>query len=433
VRITSTPSLSPRVAPSIEPPAQSTTSTERAYGPPLDGQQRLQSWSGWGGSKAHHAPALTGGARKRREVIALALAGVTVFNAFAPIWGPALGNAADPATRLLDAGLRSELLQLAKSSSPLDVLSAQLSATPERAPAILDHADRALLAVDDALQLPAGTAKELAVQRALVDAGVEPVAAQAAARLVSHAEGAASGVRHLREAAAAGRLDIDAVGHDVSAILDKILSDPHVTLCFVAGFALVPAPAQHGTNAVVKVGKALVDAKLRHDHAIAALKATRSGNAAVDVVARLAGEAVDAVSFAAMFLGPGPLLNAARGTDLLLVASELVAAKTAMKATTKSLTAYSALPEDIAALALGAVAAAELRNAAGALGVEGQVAVEQAASLAGGVRDAVAARDGHRAFEAVQAAWQDMTPHEREALQTLLRQGAERVVLNAGS
>lgn len=446
--------------------ARAPTRAETAAGPEVEGLKTLQEL----GSRAlkgaqdvfqHLPPSVietlgkpfvgpTGHARtkehQRRCAIAYALVGLSVVNTFAPIWGPAIaGQAKQPLTD----GLHQVLERIDNATdaetgagSPAAVRMALLKDQAlKRAPEIKGEVrslkakaiatDAQLQALDDALALPSGASKAVVVEGLLSNLGFDPASAKTLAHLADHSERASDGFRQLVHDVKAGELDLVQKSEDVAGVLDKIVTDKTLTLAFLAGYAMVPAPLQDGAAGAISVAQVLGKAKARHDNAVSHLKNFDSKNAAVDAIVHRVGDAVDATTFALLFVGPLPLTKVARGSDLMLIASEMVAAKTAVKSTEKSLSAFSNLPENVASFALGVTAAHHVRAEAKAMGLEAQDVQTQVGDLVAGLQSAAEHRDPQEALTAVHQAWDSMTPHERQVLQHVLQAGAEKMATGA--
>lgn len=442
------------------------TRAETAAGPEVEGLKTLHAL----GSKAlkgaqdvfqHLPPSViealgkpfvgpTGSARtkehQRRCAIAYALVGLSVANTFAPLWGPAIaGQAKQPLTDGLHQVLeRVENATDAQTGagSPAAIRMALLKDQAiKRAPEIAGDVktlkakaiatDSQLQALDDALALPSGASKAVVVEGLLSNLGFDPASAKTLAHLADHSEHASDAFRQLVHDVNAGKLDLAQKSEDVAGVLDKIVTDKVITLAFLAGYAMVPAPIQDGAQGLFSVAQVLGKAKARHDSAVSHLKTFDSKNAAVDAIVHRVGDAVDAATFALLFVGPMPLTKVARGSDLLLIASEMVAAKTAVKSTEKSLSAFSSLPENVVAFALGAAAAHHLRAEATEMGLEANAVQTQVGDLVTGLESAAQHRDASEALDAIHRAWDSMTPHERQVLQHVLQAGAEKMATGA--
>ncbi len=365
-----------------------------------------------------------------RRVTSGALLGVIGANTIAPVVGPLLTGGPGP----LESAARGAIEQVkpAGAKSPLAVrLDAARVDRETRAifadvDARLRQVDQKLARADHALGAPDGTTRAAVIERILVSGGLEPAQAQQLAHDSLRSESLALVLGQTK--AVLGQLDVGAADLVVglARVADQVATDRNVELAFVLGsLAVLPRVSAEMLPPAVAAGQFLVDGYQRHQHAMDRLKSPGTGHAAVDAAGRIVGEAVDLVAHGLAFFGPMPFLKLARGTDVMLILADCLAAKTAVAGTTKTLSTYTNLPTEFAAFMLGALSTASIREGSVAALAEGNATAAHLTRTATDLHAALQAGDRTALVNALERSAATMTDTEKAAVAHGIRAGVE--------
>jgi hypothetical protein len=236
----------------------------------------------------------------------------------------------------------------------------------------------------------------------------------------------AESLRHVE--AVLDHLDVDGaeVVVGLARVADQVASDKHVELAFVLGsLAVLPKVSAEVVPPLARVGQALVNGFQRHEEAMNRLKYPGTGHAGIDNAGRVIGESVDLVAHGLAFFGPAPFLKLARGTDIMLVVADCLAAKTAVAGSVKTVSTYTDLPAEFAAFLLGALSTASVREGSAQALAQGNATARHLTTTANDLHSALQAGDRDALAVALHRSATTMTAAERLAVSQAIQAGVE--------
>lgn len=316
----------------------------------------------------------------------------------------------------------------AHAGNAVTVRMAQMAGQSRDARQIFADVDARLQQVDRRSAAPLGTAREAALETALVAAGIDVDLARAVAHGSQRAEQVARGVAAIERAVDDGRLDPTALLLGGASLVDRLSNDVGLEAAFVVGFALAPhlnASARLLAEATLHSGEAAIHAFHRHHQAVQHLKYPRTGVAIVDGAGFVGGSMVELVTTGLAFFGPGPALGLMKGGEPALVLAEFIAAKTAIAGTEKNLAAFTTLPQDASALVAGFLAGCASHATVDAAMSEAHGTVDHVRSSSHALSVALEAGDLRAVHAALHEALSTATPAERALWGHVLRSAME--------
>jgi hypothetical protein len=340
--------------------------------------------------------------------------------------GPTVAR--DVVEHLLDQAQSSSQSSSVNAGNAISVRMAQMAVQSRDARQIFADVDARLQQVDRRSAIPLGTAREAALETALVAAGIDADLARAVAHGSQRAEQVTRGVAAIERAVDDGRLDPTALLLGGASLVDRLSNDAGLEAAFVVGFALAPhlnASARVLADATLHSGEAAIHAFHRHHQAVQHLKHPGTGVAMVDGAGFVAASMVDLVTAGLAFFGPGPVLGLMKGGEPALVLAEFIAAKTAIAGTEKTLAAFTTLPQDASALLAGFLAGCAAHTTTDAAMSEAHATVDHVRSSTHALSAALDAGDLRAVHAALHEALSTATPAERALWGHVLRSAME--------
>jgi hypothetical protein len=303
----------------------------------------------------------------------------------------------------------------------------------------LTNVEATLHKADEALGLPRGSLKQLAVEGVAAQAGVSDSAAQALGHSIGAAESAAKAAQVAIEEFQKiedKEAFVKRTAVEVSILADRLASDPNLAKAFLAGYVVVPDVLDAVFDPMTQTGLALWHAQQRHEAAMETLRHPNTGNEIVDRMGASVAWVIDLVLAGVSAYGPGHLLGVgsrvAGGANLVLAAGEGLLAQTAMLGTQKTLAHYTHIPEEAAAFFAGVLAASAQRQVPAAVESEADATRQHLAVTGHDLKEALEVGEGQQVRQVLKHAAETMTPSERVALTAVVRAIAEHLVLAAG-